>query len=437
MFIKTNKRKFVLNNKEIILKGFGVGTWLNIEHFMFGLPGSDESIRKSLKKYYGDESKTFFEQFQSSFICEEDIKYLYSIGVNFIRVPINHRLFQDDNTGEQIETGFHYLDDLIEYCKMYNVFILLDMHTSPGGQNPDWHSDNSFGVPLFWKYKALRMQLVTIWSRIAERYKDEEIIMGYDLLNEPAFAQWEALNDFYMETTAAIRKVDKNHVIVLEGDQFSMDFSGLELPDDDNLAIGFHYYPTVWHPDLLSDDMNKMERKNRIKHGFDKIIDNQSRLNVPFFCGEYGYGKDCGNMKKRMELTVETAEIFNDEGIGWLLWDYKDADFMSIAHPSFDSKWMNLYRKVEEFWNQDIEKNYAYHLCEQIENEFALKLSSNDKYIIQFKIRAMLYEAEGNQIFNQVLKEYSIEDLINAAKDFEFKNCKIEQEIEAIIKKII
>lgn len=35
------------------------------------------------------------------------------------------------------------------------------------------------------------------------------------------------LNAFFEEVTKAVRKVDKNHIIFIEGDFFSMDFSDI------------------------------------------------------------------------------------------------------------------------------------------------------------------------------------------------------------------
>lgn len=67
-----------------------------------------------------------------------------------------------------------------------------------------------------------------MWGEIAKRFADREFLFGYDLLNEPAMCQWEALNEFYRETIQEIRKSDRNHMIVLEGDHFAMDFRELE-----------------------------------------------------------------------------------------------------------------------------------------------------------------------------------------------------------------
>ena len=40
------------------------------------------------------------------------------------------------------ESGFKHLDRVIEICAQHGIYTILDLHTAPGGQNPDWHSDN-------------------------------------------------------------------------------------------------------------------------------------------------------------------------------------------------------------------------------------------------------------------------------------------------------
>ena len=38
--------------------------------------------------------------------------------------------------------GFKHLDRVIDLCAKHGIYTILDLHTAPGGQNPDWHSDN-------------------------------------------------------------------------------------------------------------------------------------------------------------------------------------------------------------------------------------------------------------------------------------------------------
>ena len=156
-FLQVEGKHFRYRGEKIRLRGFGVGTWLNLEHFMIGLPTSDQMIRQAFEEVYGKEgTDTFFKTYHDEFLKEEDFSLLKECGVNFIRVPFNYRLFIDDNETESLkEEGFRVFDRLFELGKKYEIFIMPDLHTTPGAQNPDWHSDNSLGVPLFGSIRFL------------------------------------------------------------------------------------------------------------------------------------------------------------------------------------------------------------------------------------------------------------------------------------------
>ena len=97
------------------------------------------------------------------------------------------------------------------------------MHDAPGGQTGD-NIDDSYGYPWLFESEKSQQLFCDIWQKIAAYYKDEPTILAYDLLNEPIapyFKNVEELNakleDIYKMATAAIRKVDKNHIIMLVG----------------------------------------------------------------------------------------------------------------------------------------------------------------------------------------------------------------------------
>lgn len=432
-YIKANKQELIYQGLPITLRGVGIGNWLCIEHFMFGLPGSEELIREGFAEEFGRQATDdFFNSYQRHYVTEADFRFLKACGVNFIRVPFNYRLFIDDQTNEYLEEGFVIFDRLLELCRRFEIFLMPDLHTTPGAQNPDWHSDNSYGVPLFWKYRDFRQRVTGLWQKIAERYKDEAYLMGYDLLNEPAMADWGILNEFYSETIAAIRSVDQNHLIVLEGDQFSMDFSGMEDFEDTQIALGFHYYPTVWHPDLLKVERN--QRKRQIVEGLERLLDFGRELNRPVLCGEFGYGApDLGGKAIANELLEDTLEIFQERKLSWTMWCYKDARYMSLVAPKEDNKWMQLIRKVDGKWSQDIEKMQADKLIELLKVNWYPELTEEEAYLLQFRLRSDLYSLEKNHITKPLLKGYSPVKLEELAKQFSFENCEVDEDLKQII----
>ncbi|MDR1443823.1 MAG: glycoside hydrolase family 5 protein [Treponema sp.] len=437
-FIQTDRGQFVYQGKRIRLRGFGIGTWLSLEHFMIGLPASEKIIRSAFQDAFGQETAVrFFNTYQNTFLQEGDFKLLKSCGVNFIRIPFNYRLFTDDNNPDTfLEEGFAVFDKLFALCAQYKIFALIDLHAAAGSQNPDWHSDNSNGVPLFWEYRVFRSQTVKLWGAIAGRYRGEPYLMGYDLLNEPAMASWRALNEFYSEAIETIRRADKNHIIVLEGDCFSMDFSGLTPFDDDKLAVGFHYYPTVWNPGLLDPSLDRRVRKEKIAEGLDRILNETKRFGWPVLCGEFGYAaKDCGS--GAMQLLEDTLVLLESRQLDWLLWCYKDIGYMGMTAPCAASTWLRLAGDISPEWNQHIEKAQAASLMDMTADNWFPAISEDERYKLQFRLRACLYALQSRHILYPQLKKFKQAEILGMASEFAIENCRIDTEIRLLLTRFL
>lgn len=436
-FVQTENGRFIYRDEPIRLRGLGVGTWLCLEHFMMGFPGCEQVMRATVSDVLGPETgEAFFHRYQEAFLQDGDFRLMKECGVNFIRVPFNYRLLVDDNhSGAYLEEGFQLFDRLLSLCAKYEIFAMLDMHAAPGSQNPDWHSDNPTGAPLFWQHQVFRQQAAELWGAIAARYRDHPWLMGYDLLNEPAMAKWDALNEFFTQAIREIRATDKNHVIVLEGDRFSMDFSGLEVFEDQQLAIGFHYYPTVWHPDLLNQDMDDALRREKIAQGLDRIIADAERFGWPLICGEFGYGAaDCGGMAFAMQLLEETIQLLEARSLDWVLWCYKDAGFMGLTGPKPDSRWMEMAQAIQPAWTQDIEKEQAGQVLDLLAEKWFPDLTEAERYILQFRLRACLFSLQGKYVLGPLLKEMGPKTALDMTADFAFENCSVQPEMERILK---
>jgi aryl-phospho-beta-D-glucosidase BglC (GH1 family) len=92
--------------------------------------------------------------------------------LNCIRIPFNYRHFEDDlNPGVYKPEGFRILDRIIERCAAENLYVVLDLHAVPGGQNQDWHSDSGVHKALFWQFMEFQNRMINLWKEIASHYK--------------------------------------------------------------------------------------------------------------------------------------------------------------------------------------------------------------------------------------------------------------------------
>ena len=324
-FITTKGKEIIgVDGKPFLIRGTNLGNWLVPEGYMFKFnkTSSAKLINESFNQLIGPvATRAFWKKYLDNYITEADIHYLKSTGINSIRIPFNYRLFTNEDYmgGEGEARGFALLDKVIGWCKKEVLYVLLDMHCAPGGQTGD-NIDDSDGYPFLYESKENRALTTTIWTKIAKRYKNETIIIGYDLLNEPIphFADTAKFNPMleplYKEITKAIRAVDKNHIVFLGGAQWDSNFGIFGIPFDSKAVYTFHKYWTDTTTAVIQD-----------------YIDFRNKYNVPIYCGETGENKDAW-----VEGFRNTLEKNN---IGWHYWPYKklnnESGFVTFKMPQF------------------------------------------------------------------------------------------------------
>lgn len=179
---------------------------------------------------------------------ERDFQRVADMGMNAIRFYMNYKTFEDDaNPYEYKEKGWDWIDQNIEWAKKHNVYLILNMHVPQGG-----FQSNGDGLEL-WDIEENQHRLANLWKAIAEHYKGEKQIAGFDLLNEPVTSssidQWINLAN---EIVDSVRTVNKNHLIFVErlnaiksdyGDQNST--KNLFLINDPKIVYEFHFYDPI------------------------------------------------------------------------------------------------------------------------------------------------------------------------------------------------
>lgn len=331
--ITSGKQILDTNGQPILLKGTNLGNWLVPEGYMFkmGKVSSPRKIDELLNELVGPDSTTvFWDRYLENYITQEDIKYLKRIGCNHIRLPFHYKLFTNDLYMGKRNEGFKYFDRVIEWCRQENLYVLLDMHCAPGGQTGD-NIDDSYGYPWLYLSKSSQDEMSAIWVKIAKRYKNDPIVIGYDVINEP-FAHYfkEQIPDYnhrlfvlYQRMVKDIRSVDKKHIIFLNGSIWSGDFGVFESIIDNNVVYEFHKY---WF------DVNQ--------EAVQGYLDFSSRHNVPIYIGETGENTD--------EWVKQFRELLDKNQIHWAFWPYKKMDntrgIMNFIQPA---EWPLITRYAE------------------------------------------------------------------------------------------
>ncbi len=300
--------------KPLLLRGINLGNWLVPEGYMFKFEKGAESPRKISEVFSElvgpEEANRFWDIYRDSYITREDIHFIKASGLNSVRVPFNFRLFAEEGRqGEYHQEGFALLERLVDWCRTEGLWVILDMHCAPGGQTGD-NIDDSWGDPWLFRSPGLQEQTIALWVKIAERFKYEPSVIGYDLLNEPISSRSDTLSlnrhlePFYKRAVEAIRKVDPNHLIFLAGAQWDTNFRIFGPPFAPNLAYTFHCYWTDTTEEVIRE-----------------YLDFRDRYRVPIWLGESGENDDA--------WITAFRGILDRNDVGWCFWPYKKPDAKS------------------------------------------------------------------------------------------------------------
>ncbi|MBN2735860.1 MAG: cellulase family glycosylhydrolase [Spirochaetales bacterium] len=160
-------------------------------------------------------------------------------GFNIIRLPFSTELLYEWMSGNpkmpqsvnySVNPGLEGLnslelfDVLVDEAKARGIKLLIDVHSAmadnSGHVYPLWY-DGSFDTSIFMK----------TWEWFAQRYKNEDTIIAYDLENEPhggegnaaGYAKWDNSNDVNnwkkaaQDTALKILAINPNVLILVEG----------------------------------------------------------------------------------------------------------------------------------------------------------------------------------------------------------------------------
>lgn len=241
-FYTINNGRITEHGRPVHLRGVNLGGWLMPEAYLMFAPSRGyRFFRAGFVKALGEKSCLDLERaFRDNFITESDLELIAGLGFDHVRLPFHYGLIETAPYTYS-KDGLKYLENAVAWGKKHGVRTILDMHAVPGAQNHDWHSDSD-GRMRFYSSKPYQKRAAALWRFIAERFKDEPAVIGYDLLNETVVDDPALMNAYYHAAIKAIRAVDQKHLIFAEGNLWARDIACLDNFEDDNLVLGIHFY---------------------------------------------------------------------------------------------------------------------------------------------------------------------------------------------------
>lgn len=298
-----------------------------------------------------------------TFITEEDIRYIASVGFDHVRVPVDYNVLEEED-GTVIQSGFAYLENCLSWCKKYGIRMLIDLHECYGYSFDPLKKD--MDRKRFFYDADLQERFLKLWTKIAERFGKESETVAFEPLNEVVLAEvsnaWNGIVKKYIET---IRQTAPDTYIVIGGVCYNNVRSVplLDPPYDDKIVYNFHCYEPMAFSHQGAYWMEQMPSDFRIGYpetlekyrtcseaifggregsvfldGFDSLglqyfevifkdaLDTAEKYDAPLYCGEYGVIDLAANPDK-LRWLKDIHAAFEKYGIGHALWNYKEKDF--------------------------------------------------------------------------------------------------------------
>lgn len=300
------------------------GEWWTVANVSLCM-GDEYHVRTTLFRRFGeDATNQLFATYQNAWIQASDIAKIASMNMNFVRVPVYWMDFMhpDGTFRTDSNNGFAKLDWVIQQCAQYGIYVLIDFHGAPGGDNCWASCGEASPVPtklyagddatVAWNQNAV----LNIWSALATRYKDNPTVGAYGLLNEPVLnfdtnAAYEDLKyGFYDRIYQTVRAIDTNHIVIFE------EFMDWSVATNRPERATWTNYMFEKHPYDMDHPKDWSSQKQLANNTVSTMSQIQTQWNVPLLVGEF-----C--LYYFSDVWDDFLSDLNRNGISWTNWAYK------------------------------------------------------------------------------------------------------------------
>ena len=269
--------------------------------------------------------------------------YCRKMGLNTIRLAFYNQYFNSRaNQPLTFEDVTGFVDPVVEAARRHNLYVILDDHAYFKNEIDE---ANARGEQRSAGWTTARFEnWVKCWGRVAEYYKNEPRILGYELCNEPV-CEPAVARKWFKRAIDEIRRHDTRHILILGAHHWShsrsMEATWRDVADKidapyNNVVFAFHDYP-------LDDDPWKVQRA---------LAAFQDKYEVPVMCTEFGNGGTPERVHREGQAGM--LALFAKEGISWMIWALQDRPDMATGFPTrankVDRKWVQVDPPNPRYW---------------------------------------------------------------------------------------
>ena len=348
-------------------------------------------------------------------LSETDFQNLNSWGLNFIRLYMSWE-GTEQIRGQYNSTYLEIVKTIVQTAAKYNITVLLDAHQDLANRKlcgegfPDWAVNVSdFPAPLkinitfdaqghanlteclqkgfgdyYWAnavYAAYKNfytdvdgvleSFTEFWKAVADFFKDEPNVLGYEIINEPntfdrgnLYIDRDYLQPLYQRAHKKIREVDNNTIIFFEpqlSDVISVSFTdtpgGKEY--NDRQAFSYHVYCPKVEPsgDPVSPALCAAGDKEIANIRWNAA----NKLGVAALLSEFGAVSDS---EKGVGEINRVAALADTQLHSWAYWQLKFYDdFTTGDRPGTVESFYNVDGSLRTAKVKALARSYAYATC--------------------------------------------------------------------------
>ena len=292
-------------------------------------------------------------------ITIQDIHDLGGWKANLLRYQIVDGL--RDNGRDPVEyatwmdRALDKLDTLMPALREHDIRVVIDMHFPPGGRysrggtlgTAGAEAADAFGNKarfLMMEEEVYRRVFLDTWKRIAARYKDNPVIYGYDLVNEPDQRGPAKYNYWTLQFDAAkaIREIDPETPIIVESNNWCSplsydEFSPMPLK---NIIYEIHmYHPGPYTHQGVGDQayiteyprrvLPRTVTKEELRRALQPAIDFQKKYNARMFVGEFSVTAWAPGGAAYLQ---DLIELFEEYRWDWTYHAFREWEGWSVEH---------------------------------------------------------------------------------------------------------
>lgn len=305
----------------VTLRAINLGNWFLIEAWMYAQSVADQAtfINVLRSRFGDDQAEQLMRLHYLNYMTQRDFDQIAAAGFNCVRIPLSHIVVEPEPWVIS-EEGMGHLRRAMEMADNAGLYVIVDMHSTPGGQSTDQPSGDITQNNL-WTDPEAQERLAWIWQHIARRFKNQENFIAYDLINEPFSDYQDDIRDELIPIVdrciRAIRLIDEERLIFVPGTLQGIAFYG--DPADrgwTNTGITEHAYPGLFDggPATLGHHARFLTVDLRHKADYVRSLD------VPFLLGEFNPVFDRAGAHETARAYFEASE---DLGVHAAIWSHK------------------------------------------------------------------------------------------------------------------